>query len=240
MPFLQSEPITSSAKDGTAKNRRNRIRAVRGLLSLMLVHAILPLLIFLLMKNEFHQSQFLSLLATSAPSMLMSLLGIVHKRRFDFWANMVLLGIGVGLIVTLVSNDPRLLLIRDSFFTTAFGLAFLLSLLFPKPLIYYTRSFLHAHDPEQAQQYAMRWQMDRSWRIKMRAQTFIWGLGLLLEAAVRVPLVFILPAGQFLIISPFAQWGIIGATFVVSQFSVRVLSEFGRRLVVVIVCEVFS
>ncbi|GHO99820.1 hypothetical protein KSF_098680 [Reticulibacter mediterranei] len=56
--------------------------------------------------------------------------------------------------------------------------------------------------------------------MRMRVQAAVWGVGLLVEAVGHGSLVFLLPPAQFLAISPFVQWGLIGVTFVVSRVSV--------------------
>jgi hypothetical protein len=45
----------------------------------------------------------------------------------------------------------------------------------------------------------------------MRVVTIVWGIGFLFEAALRTYLVMVLSIEQFLIISPFVLYGIIGA-----------------------------
>src|SRR5579884_3167279 len=149
----------------TMSNGSNPKQVVRSLLPTIAINAVLPFIIYIIMKNLLHQSDFLALVATGVPSTLVSLVSIVRNRRIDFIAGVVLLGIVVGLLVTLISHDAKLLLVRESFFTVAFGLAFLVSLLFPKPLIYYaTRTVLAGNDPEQVQRYEARWQ-DTAFRI---------------------------------------------------------------------------
>jgi hypothetical protein len=49
---------------------------------------------------------------------------------------LVIAGIALSLIATLLGGSPRLLLIRESFITGIFGLIFLGSLLFPRPLLF--------------------------------------------------------------------------------------------------------
>src|SRR5689334_12821366 len=113
----------ASLNPGKAVNdMSNQKKMFRSFLPTILINAVLPLLIYLGMSNVLHQSEFLSLIATGIPSALISIVGIIRNRRIDFLAGVVLSGIVVGLLITLVSNDPKLLLIRDSFFTAAFGL----------------------------------------------------------------------------------------------------------------------
>lgn len=209
----------------TANEGSNRKQMVRSLFPTILMNAALPFFMYLGMNNVLHQSEFLSLCATGVPPMLVSIISIVRTRRIDFLAGVVLLGIVVGLVIALVSHDPKLLLIRESFFTATFGLAFLISLLFPKPLTYYAaRALATGNNLEQQRRFESKWQ-DSPFRTRMRVHAAIWGVGLFLEAAVRVPLVFFLPVAQFLIIAPFVQWGILGATFVVSKIPLHVLQK---------------
>jgi hypothetical protein len=220
--MVKNSVFTNSEK--TASGGSDPRRVVRSLLPTIVINAILPFFIYIVMKNLLHQSDFLSLVATGVPSTLTSLVSIVRNRRIDFIAGAVLLGIVVGLLVTLVSNDAKLLLVRESFFTAAFGLAFLVSLFFPKPLYYAARTIRAGNDSEQLQRFELRWQ-NAPFRLAMRIQSAIWGVGLLLEAAVRFLLVFTLSIAQFLIISPFILWGVIALTFVVS----RVYMQWWRK-----------
>ena len=208
----------------TASGRSNPRQVMRSLLPTIVINAILPFLIYIIMKNLLHQSDFLSLVATGIPSTLASIISIVRSRRVDFIAGAVLLGIVVGLLVTLVSNDAKLLLVRESFFTAAFGLAFLVSLFFPKPLYYAARTVRAGNDPEQLRSFEARWQ-DAPFRVAMRIQSAVWGVGLLLEATVRFLLVFTLSIAQFLVVSPFVLWGVIALTFIVS----KVYTEWWRK-----------
>ncbi|HTI15074.1 MAG TPA: VC0807 family protein [Dictyobacter sp.] len=186
-----------------------------GQLPVIMVNAVLPFLIYQVMTTFLHQPMFISLVVTGIPSIVMSIVTLIRKRRIDFLAGIVLAGIVVGLILTFVSHDARLMLVRESFFTAALGLVFLISLLFPKPLIYYIgRSFMTENNPEQLSRFESRW-LQPEFRTKTRVQTAILGVGLFAEAVVRCILVFKLPISQFLAISPFVQWGIIGATIAV-------------------------
>ena len=48
----------------------------------------------------------------------------------------------------------------------------------------------------------------------MYVVTVVWGIGLLVEAALRIFLVLVMSTEQFLIISPFVLYGITGALIV--------------------------
>jgi hypothetical protein len=55
----------------------------------------------------------------------------------------------------------------------------------------------------------------------MRVMTAVWGVGFLLEAAIRIFLVLTLTTEQFLIISPFVLYGIIAVLAVWTFFYSR-------------------
>ncbi|XLM21574.1 hypothetical protein MKD33_05940, partial [Chromobacterium piscinae] len=50
---------------------------------------------------------------------------------------MVLLGIALSLLAMLLGGGEKMLLLRESLLSGLFGVAFLLSLLLPRPLVFY-------------------------------------------------------------------------------------------------------
>jgi intracellular septation protein A len=60
---------------------------------------------------------------------------LIWNRKLDVLSLLVLTGIALSLVATLLGGSPRLLLVRESLVTGIFGLIFLGSLLFPKPLM---------------------------------------------------------------------------------------------------------
>ena len=101
-------------------------------------------------------------------------------------------------------------LIRESFFTAAIGLAYLVSFLFPRPLaFYFARTFATGNVPEKVEWFNSLWQ-NPYFRRSMRVSSAVWGVGFLLEAAIRTGLVLVLTTAQFLLISPFVLYGFIG------------------------------
>ena len=142
--------------------------------------------------------------------MIDALVGVIRKGRIDIIAGIVLLSIAVSIMLIFFGGSPRLLLIRESFITGAIGLAYLISLLFPRPLsFYFARHFITGNVPERIVGFNAMWQYP-AFRFSMRLTTIVWGLVFLLEMAVRSYLVFTLTIPQFLIISPFVFYGFLG------------------------------
>jgi hypothetical protein len=194
---------------------------LRSLAPSLLVNAILPFVIYTLLKNYTHISEFMALVATGIPSLIDSIVGIVRNRRIDFIAGVVLFGIAISLGLTALGGSPKLLLVRESFFTFAFGLACLISLPFPKPICFYTgRAFMAGNDPVRIARYDSMWQY-ATFRTALRVQTIIWGVGLLIEATVRTYLVFTMSVATFLAVSPFILYGILALIFVIGAMYMR-------------------
>jgi hypothetical protein len=97
---------------------------------------------------------------------------------------------GVGLLFTLLTGDPRFLLIKHSAMAATVGLVFLISARGRRPLtLAAQQSFLPARAAELAGQYADSPRVRRGHRVA----SIVWGAGLLTEAVVRVVLVYLLP-----------------------------------------------
>ena len=212
-------------------DKTSMIAIFRSMASSILINGVLPLLIYTLMKDVTSVSDFGALLATGIPSLLDSLIGVIRRKRVDFLAGVTLLTILVSLALIALGGSPKLYLICESFFTAAFGLAYLISLLFPKPLAYYfARYFMAGNVPERIAWFESLWQRSAEFRSMLRRIGLLWSFGLLLEAALHTYLVFTLSVQQFLAISPFVLYGITGTlTFLSMLFSIAYGRGVRRR-----------
>jgi hypothetical protein len=154
--------------------------------------------------------------ATTFP-LLKSAYDLTKRRGLDPVALLILLGLVASVIAVLFGGDPHLLLIRESFFTGAFGLACLVSLLFPRPIMFYFgRYFMAGPDPGKRDTFDARWQ-NPIVRRAHRLVTVTWGLVYVGEFVLRVALVYTLPAPAVLAISPFST-GLATASTIVWTF----------------------
>ena len=78
----------------------------------------------------------------------------------------------------------------SSFLTAAFGIAFLVSLLFGKPIMFLLiRQFVAQEDERQLKEWDARWDDTPEFRRVMRQMTAMWGVALLAEFALKVVMV---------------------------------------------------
>lgn len=114
----------------------------------------------------------------------------VRSRRVTWFGAVMLAVFGIGLALAFVGGDPRFLVVKDSFTTAGVGLVFLASLAGRRPL---TFSAFRAWQPREAAELDAVWDDEPGVRHVFRVSAVVWGLGLLLEAGLRVPLVYALP-----------------------------------------------
>ncbi len=210
--------------------RMSRGAIIRSLVPSLIINGALPLIIYTLLKDYTSVSDFVALIATGVPSIIDSIVGVIRRKRIDFLAGFTLFTIAVSLCLIALGGSARLYLVRESFFTAAFGIAYLISLPFPKPLaFYFARYFMAANSPDRIAWVDALWEQNPHFRSGLRRIGLIWSFGLLLEAAIRFYLVFNLTVQQFLAVSPFVIYGITGILIVVTMMVGRRMRKRGEE-----------
>ena len=140
-------------------------------------------------------------------------IGAIRNHRLDVVGVLVLTGIAVGTVLGLVSHSARLVLVEGSVPTAIFGLASLGSLRARHPLMFTLVLEFTGPDTAKGREMTMFWQ-DEHYRRVFRIITAVWGIGFLLEAALRVLIVYNTSTGTALAsskITPFLWAGIFSA-----------------------------
>lgn len=136
-------------------------------------------------------SDWAALLAASGVAAARIVWSAVRQRSFNAFATVMLLVYGVGFALAFATGDPRTLLLRTSLITASVGVVFLVTAARGRrPLtLAALQSFVPAKAAAAAQEYATNPHVRHGHRL---AST-VWGVGLIAEALVRVPLVHLLP-----------------------------------------------
>jgi hypothetical protein len=113
----------------------------------------------------------------------------IRARRLDVVGALVLAGIAVGTVVGLVSHSARLVLLEGSVPTAVFGIACLGSLRTRRPLMFRFALEFAGPDTAKGREMTDLWQYEPFRRI-FRIITAVWGAGFLVEAALRVVIVY--------------------------------------------------
>lgn len=181
----------------------------RGVAAELIVNFILPLVVYDLAKPRLGDVH--ALMASSAPPIVWAVVEFARRRRVDFISMFVLAGIALSLLAMAGGGSVKFLQLRERLVTAAIGLAFVISALVRRPLIYeFARASMRRNQSDQLADFEAR-RNDARFRRVMTIMTLVWGFGLLAEAAVAVVLVFKLTIKQYLIASPILGYSTTGA-----------------------------
>ncbi|OHX15017.1 hypothetical protein BI347_11950 [Chromobacterium sphagni] len=200
-------------------------RRVQLLLEL-LINFLLPWLCYRWAQP--HRGEMAGLLLSSVPPMAWSVWELWHRRRVDVMSMMVLLGIVLSLLAMVLGGGERVLLLRESLLSGLFGVAFLLSMLLPRPLVFYlARTALERQREDGGGHCEQLWSQS-PFRRGMRNMTAVWGCGLVLEMLLRCYLAWHWPVERSLLLLPWISYGamglLCGATWLLRRRLARELS----------------
>jgi hypothetical protein len=147
-------------------------------------------------------------------------IGAIRHRRLEVVGALVLAGIIVGTVLGLISHSARLLLVEGSVPTAVFGVACLGSLRARRPLMFSFALEFTGPDTAKGREMTALWQYE-GYRRVFRVITATWGVGFLLEAALRVVIVYNTSTGTalasskvmpFLWVAAFSAWTVAYGT----------------------------
>ncbi len=172
------------------------------------VNFILPFLIYSYAAPRVGDVQ--ALLASSLPPILWSVAEFIRHRRLDALSLLVLAGIVLSLLAFFGGGGPRMLQLREKLVTGVIGLAFLVSAVIGRPLIYELAraGMMRSGSADADRMHGLR--NDRRFRRSMTTMTVVWGFGLMLDVAIGAALVFSLTIKQFMIINPIEGYAVLG------------------------------
>jgi hypothetical protein len=169
------------------------------------INFVLPYLVYV--QAERPLGQMPAFIAASALPMLWALLQFTRRRRLDAFSVLALSGIALSVLAYFGGGGVTFLQIRERLVTAAIGLIFLGSAAIGKPLIYQlARARVRTRPASEANAFdAMR--ESPVFRRTMMILTLVWGTVLVMEAAVSVGLVFVLPIRQYWLVNPILGCG---------------------------------
>lgn len=133
------------------------------------------------------------------------------RRGIDVIGVGVLLGIASGLVLALVTADPRFALVRAAPAFALFGIACLVSLFTARPLMFFVaRSSKVGGDAARIAAWNEQLGLPR-FRRAMQLLTTVWGIGALIEASLAIAAAFLLPGQIALVAEPIIAFGIVAA-----------------------------
>jgi hypothetical protein len=168
----------------------------------IVLNAIIPVVLYKLSKRYLSHSELTALVIATTFPLGKSIFDLVRRGQVDPVSIVVLLGITTDGVALLFGGSPCLLLVRESLFTGAFGFACFVSLLLPRPMMFYFgRHFMAGADPQRQARFNAAWQLPEV-RFSHRLITTVWGCVFAGELILRIILIYNVSAAAVLIISP--------------------------------------
>ena len=159
-------------------------------------------------------SEVWSLVISGCPPAVGVLLDWLRWRTLEVVGAVVLAGIGVSVVLALVTEDPQIVLLESAAITAAFGVACLVSLTRRRPLIFYFAQAFYGgrHSVDGAEldaDYDRYTEAQSYWR----TVTTVWAVVYLIEAGAKAILVQRVSVGTALTYNRTVPWVVSGLLF---------------------------
>jgi hypothetical protein len=199
----------------------------------MVFGAAVPLAVYYLVRHHVPNTADALIIAGVVPVIWIAV-EWVRAHQLDPIGAITLFGFIVGVVASeLLGGNAFVLKVKDSAFTILFGLTCLLSLRWRRPMMFHIgRSMSAGDDPTRQAAYDELYELEEAKHV-FAVITTVWGIGLIIEACLRVLLAAVMPTGAFLAVSP-VLWGVAFAglfTFTV-RYSNTARAENSEDLVV--------
>lgn len=213
----------NTGNQGQDKQRQDQHRPPSALENFkpLLIDVALPLGSYYVFKEAFGMSTFAALAWSSVGPALRTGWSLVRKGSANGLALLILTVNVVGLALSFVSGDPRLMLAKDGVVSSTVALGILVSVALGRPMMTEgMKPFLVKGDP--AKEGA--WQRLTTgaaagaavFRRKERAFSLVWGVALLLECVARVVGAYTIPVDTMVWLGGVLMAVVMVVTFVVS------------------------
>jgi hypothetical protein len=182
--------------NGTSTTETGRLRPIA---MIVILDIAAPLAAYSVLRSAGVTAVSALLLSGVFPALGVAI-GAVRHRRLDLVGALVFAGIAAGTALGLIGHSARLVLIEGSVPTAVFAAGCLGSLWSRRPLMYGFALEFIGPGTAKGREMAGLWQYD-GYRRVWRVITAVWGVGLLLEAALRVAVIYSTSTGTALAIS---------------------------------------
>jgi hypothetical protein len=208
--MIDQKPVAAPSSGGDAGLRR----VVRANLLAVVFEVLVPMGLFYGLRAA-GVSQWWALMAgvlVAAPFVVWT---VVRNRRVDLVALVTLSVLVLSVVLGLLSDDPRTLAIREGWTAALgglFGAWMLVTVVVGKPAqLTLGRTIAEIkRGAEGAAAWAGRWDTDERFRHGLRVNTAVWGAVLLVNAAIHVVLVYLLPIDLIALVTTVVWFVVLG------------------------------
>ena len=175
-----------------------------------LINSILPLILYRFFMLYFSNLDAL-IIAITVP-IFYNIYEVLKEKKVDAFGILMLASFGMGIGCVFLGGNEQFLLLKESFVTFILGFAFLVTMLFKKPLVYH---FILKFEPDRKtfNETSLKelWK-DDYFRFSIKFMNAVWGMAMLLDATLKTILVFHVSVSVFLVASNLITYSVIGLT----------------------------
>lgn len=188
-------------------------RSTRALLVPLSVNVLLPLALYYALRAQ-GTAQWQALLLSGVIPAAHALGSAVVRRRVEFFDFLVVVLLAISAATSLISGDPRVLLLKDAGLPAVLGLWILGTLGVSRPFAFTFGGALR--DRAGAEAAELAWRDRPEFREALRGLTVVWGCGQLLDAALSTVAALTLPVDVVPVIGRFQSVALLGLVAVIT------------------------
>ncbi|MDV9174007.1 VC0807 family protein [Streptomyces sp. W16] len=183
----------------------------------LLMDVAVPIGSYYLLKSGFGMSTLAALGWSSVVPAVRTVWGVVAERTVNGFAALILFVNVVGLSLSLVAGDPRLMLAKDSGVSSAIGIGVLVSVAMGRPMMTAgMKPFLVKGDADREAAFERLLSGSAAFQRAERRFSVVWGVALLGECVARVVGAYTLPVDTMVWLGTVVMVGTMGVAAVVS------------------------
>ncbi|MFF1770840.1 VC0807 family protein [Streptomyces sp. NPDC058249] len=212
-----SSEATAVETSGTATTTATETAATRPSILPLILDVAVPVGSYYLLKNAFGMSTMAALGWSSVVPAVRTAWSAVKERKVNALAGLILFVNVVGLLLSLVAGDPRLMLAKDSGVSSAIGIGILVSVKLGRPMMTAgMKPFLIKGDAAKNAAWDRLVAGSPRFRKAERVFSLVWGVVLLGECVLRIVGAYTLPIDTMVWLGTVVMIGSMAVAFLVS------------------------
>jgi hypothetical protein len=198
---------------------------LRGLMP-MVIDLVAPIVVYFIL-HSLGVGNVLALTIGGMVTAIHALVGTVRRRRLDSIGLLVVAEIALSVALLFITQDPRILLIKPSFYVGFAAIYAFSTCLVGRPIGFESaKPIATKGDPERLAAYERAWERSPQFRRTERVITAAWGVAFLADSLLRVLVVYSFSAnqvGESLLLSQGPGIVLIGAALLFTRWRVPII-----------------
>ncbi|MFG1684446.1 VC0807 family protein [Nonomuraea sp. NPDC049269] len=154
---------------------------------------VLPSVAAYYLLRALHMSEYAALLSATAVGLLRTAYVGARERRLDGYAAFMCLIFGLGLVLSFVTGDERLMLAVKSITTAVIAAVLVATCVTGRPAAFPLAKRFGAEDAATAARWDALYLAEPTFRRIYFVMTLTWAAAFLTESVIRIPLIYLLP-----------------------------------------------